>query len=161
MVPAEASVNARAIGRGGSRDGFGTIEILIALSLFSVVLLSLGGLFMLAVASGTAAESASVATNLARARLEQLRALPPSAVARENDVTSVQQVPPGRGRPYTIRTLVDGSDPAFLDVAVSVSWQMSYGSACASGASEAGCAGRRVTQSRTLRTRVLQAHEPP
>lgn len=153
-------MSTRAMVRGGSpRHGFGTVETLIALSLFSVVLLSLGGLFMLAIASGTAAETASIATNLARARLEQLRALPASALARENDAASAEQVPSGRGRPYTIRTLIDGSDPAFLDITVTVSWQVAYGSACASGASKAGCAGRQVTQSRTLQTRVLRTHE--
>jgi Tfp pilus assembly protein PilV len=155
-------MNIRAIGPADSpRCGFGTIEILIALSLFAVVLLSLGGLFMLAIASGAAAESASVATNLARARLEQLRALPASALPRENDATSMQQVPSGLGRPYTIRTFVDGSDPAFFDVTVTVSWRMSYGSACASRASGAGCTGRQATKSRTLQTRILQTHESP
>ena len=155
-------MNTREIVRGAStRHGFGTVEILVALSLFSVALLSLGGLFMLAIASGTAAESASIATNLARARLEQLRALPTSALAQENDTTSAEQVPSGQGRRYTIRTAVDGSDPAFLDVTVTVSWQVAYGSACSSGVSKSGCTGRQVVQSRTLETRVLQTFESP
>jgi Tfp pilus assembly protein PilV len=140
--------------------GFGTIEILVALSLFSVVVLSLGGLFLLALSSGASAESASIAANLARARLEVLHSLPPSAITGEDGRVVVEQVPPGQGRPYTVHTSVDRSAPGFLDVTVTVSWQVAYGSACAAGTAGTGCAGKLVTQSRTLETRIGSQESP-
>lgn len=140
--------------------GFGTIEILVALSLFSVVVLSLGGLFLLALSSGASAESASIAANLARARMEVLHSLPPSAIAGEDGRIVVEQVPPGQGRPYTVHTGVDTSTPGFLDLTVTVSWQVAYGSACAAGTAGTGCAGTLVTQSRTLETRIGSRESP-
>ena len=134
--------------------GFGTVEVLVALSLWSFVLLSLTGLFMVALSAGTVAETSSVATNLARARLEEVRSMPPEAMAEVDGTTSEQQVPPGRGRPYTVHTSVDTSHPGFLDVTVTVTWQVAYGSACASGAQGATCVGKSVTQRRTLQTRL-------
>jgi len=143
-----------------ARRGFSTLETLIALSLFAIVLLAEGGLFMLAITSGTAAENASIATDLARARLEQLRALPASGLAGQDGVTSVEQVPPGRGRSYTIRTAVtpDGAD--FLDLTVTVTWQVAFGSACAAGGPGQECRGSLVTRTRTLQTRVRREDVP-
>jgi len=140
--------------------GFGTIEILVALSLFSTVVLSLGGLFLLALSSGASAESASIASNLARARLEVLHSLPPSVIIGEDGRIVVEQVPPGQGRPYTVHTNVDTSTPGFLDITVTVSWQVAYGSACAAGTAGTGCAGKVVTQSRTLETRIGSEQYP-
>jgi Tfp pilus assembly protein PilV len=154
-------VNAPEIVRVASaRRGFSTLETLIALSLFSVVLLAQGGLFMLAITSGTAAESASIATNLARARLEQLRALPASELAGQDGVNSVEQVPPGRGRSYTIRTAVTPDDTEFLDLTVTVTWQVVFGSACAAGGPGPECRGSLVTRTRTLQTRIHREDVP-
>jgi len=140
--------------------GFGTIEILVALSLFGVVVLSLGGLFLLALSSGASAESASIATNLARARLEVLRSLPPSAITGEDGRIVVEHVPPGQGRPYTVHTSVDTSTPGLLDVTVTVSWQVAYSSACAAETAGTGCVGKLVPQSRTLETRIGSQESP-
>jgi len=139
-----------------SLGGFGTIEILVALSLFSIVLVSLVGLVMLVIGSGASSESASIATNVARAHLEQLRTLSPAMITAENDTTSVEQVPAGRGRPYTVHITVNDSDPQFVDITVSVSWQAGSGSVCAGPPGGTSCAGRLFTQSRTLETRVLR-----
>lgn len=143
-----------------SQRGFGTLETLVALSLFGIVLVSVGGLFMLSISSGAMAESGAVATNLARARMEMLRALQTSGIVAQDDTTAVERVPPGRGRPYTIHTTARTTEPGFLDLTVSVTWQVAVGSACGAPARPAGCTGSVVTQTRTLNTRVRHEDAP-
>ena len=138
--------------------GFSTIEMVIAL--FGFVLASLVGLHLVALSTGAAAESSSIAANLARARMEELLSLPPSQIIRQNDTEVVKQVPPGQGRPYTVHTTVDTSDPARLDITVTATWQIAYGSACAPERSEGGCAGSLVTYTRTMQTRIAWPSTP-
>lgn len=148
--------------KGGSRprDGFGTLEVLVALSLFSIVLLGLAGLFMVSLSSGAASDAASIATNLARARLEQLRSLPRPAMMAESGTRWEQTMPAGQRRTFTIETAVDASKPPYLDILVTVSWQIVYGASCGPGRSAAACPGTVATQKRALRTRVWDAEAP-
>jgi prepilin-type N-terminal cleavage/methylation domain-containing protein len=133
--------------------GFGMIEVLIALSLWGFVLLGLTGLFMVSLSAGTAAETSSVAANLARSRLEEIRATPRAEIAKAGNSTDVQRVPPGDGRLYTINTSVDSSHPGFVDVTVTVAWRVTYAAACFGGW-PGSCAGTVLPQTRTLQTRL-------
>jgi Tfp pilus assembly protein PilV len=141
--------------RPGER-GMTTIEGIIVLSLLAIVLLGLTGLHTLAISTGTAAETSSIATNLARARLEELLALPPSEIVQQNDTQTQEQVPAGQGPTYTVHTVVGSADPARLDIAVTVTWQVTYSGACASRARDAVCTGSTATYTRTLRTRIYR-----
>jgi len=137
-----------------SERGITTIEGVIVLSLLGFVLLGLTGLHILAISTGTAAETSSIATNLARARLEEILALPPAEIIQQNDTQSLEQVPAGAGRTYTIRTAVDETDSNRLDIAVTVTWQVTYNAACVARARDAACTGSTATYTRTLRTRI-------
>lgn len=132
--------------------GIGTIEVLVVFSLFGLTLMGIVGLHTIAISTGTAAETSSIATNLARARLEELLALPPAKILEQASTQVVAQVPPGQGRAYTIQTVVDAANPARLDITVTVTWDVVFGAACAGPTG--GCAGRPVTLTRTLQTRI-------
>lgn len=134
-------------------SGFTTIEMVTVLALFGLVLVSLVGLHLVALSAGTAAETSSIAANLARARMEELLALPPDQLRAQNDGEVRRVIPPGQGRAYTVHTSVAAPDPARLDLTVTVTWQLSYAAACASTPGS-GCAGSQVTYARTLQTRV-------
>jgi len=121
-------------------------------SLFGLALVGIVGLHMVAVSTGTAAETSSIATNLARARLEEVLSLPSAQMLAQDNTQVVERVPPGQGRAYTVGTTVDASDPARLEIKVTVTWQVAFGAACAGGPE--GCAGSPVTFTRTLQTRL-------
>jgi len=140
--------------------GFTTIEMVIVMSLFGFVLISLVGLHLLALSAGAAAEASSIAANLARARMEELLAVPPEILKGQDGAEVRRQVPPGQGRTYAVRTTVAAPDPARLDLTVTVSWQLAYGAACAAGPG-ADCAGSQVTYSRALQTRVQVPYQAP
>jgi Tfp pilus assembly protein PilV len=139
-----------------AEHGITTIEGVIVLALLAVVLVGVTGLHLLAISTGTAAETSSVATNLARARLEEVLGLPPSQILQQDNTQVLEQVPSGRGPTYTIRTVVTPVDPAYLDITVTVTWQVAYNSACASGTPRTACRASRVTYTRTLETRTLR-----
>ena len=143
-----------------SLSGAGTLEVLVALSLLSIVLVGLVGLFMVSLSSGATSDASSIATNLARARLEQVRSLPRPAMIAENGTRSEQVMPWGQRRTFTIETSVDGSSPPFLDILVTVSWQTAYAASCRADHSAAPCRGTVVTQKRALETRVWDAEAP-
>ncbi len=136
--------------------GTGTIEILVVFSLFGLALVGIVGLHMVAVSTGTAAETSSIAMNLARARLEEVLSLPSAQMLAQDHTQVVERVPPGQGRTYWVRTTVDTSDPARLDIKVTVTWQVAFGAACAGGP-EGSCAGSPVTFTRTLQTRIKRS----
>jgi Tfp pilus assembly protein PilV len=143
--------------RTRSRErGIGTIEILVVFSLLGFAFLSIVGLHMIAVSTGTAAETSSIATNLARARLEALLSLPPARILEQNNTQLTEHVPAVQGRTYTIHTDVDASNPTRLDILVKVTWDVAFGAACAGGPA-GGCAGRPVTFTRTLQTRIKRS----
>lgn len=143
--------------RTPSRErGIGTIETLVVFSLFGFALMGIVGLHMVAISTGTAAETSSIATNLARARLEELLALSPAQILEQDNAQAMQQVPPGQGRTYAVRTTVDASNPARLDITVTVTWDVAFGAACAGGP-QGRCAGRPVTFTRTLQTRIKRS----
>lgn len=139
--------------------GFTTIEMVIVLALFGFVLVSLVGLHFVALSAGTAAETSSIAANLARARMEELLSLPPEKLRDQNGAEVQRQIPSGRGRTYAVHTTVTAPDPARLDLVVTVSWQLAMGAACASAGPGARCAGSHATYSRTLQTRVQAPDE--
>jgi hypothetical protein len=126
----------------------------IVLALFGIVAVSLVGLHMIAISAGTAAETSSIAANLARERMEELLSLTSARIIEQNGSQVLQQVPVGQGRIYTVHTAVVAPDPSRLDITVEVTWQLAYGSACAAGGPGAGCAGTQATYTRTLQTRV-------
>jgi Tfp pilus assembly protein PilV len=140
--------------------GFTTIEMVTVLALFGFVLVSLVGLHLLALSAGTAAETSSIAANLARARMEELLSLPPDRLSAENGGDVRHVIPPGQGRIYTVHTSVTAPDPARLDLTVTVTWQLSYAAACASSPGN-GCAGSQVTYSRSFQTRVRAPSQIP
>jgi Tfp pilus assembly protein PilV len=142
------------MGRRLEELGITTIESVIVLSLLGAVLLGVTGLHILAVSTGAAAETSSIATNLARARMEELLALPPAEIRQQDGTEALQQVPPGQGRTYAIRTTVDARDPTRLDITVTVTWQVTFNSTCASRARGADCTASTATYTRTLQTRV-------
>ena len=135
--------------------GTGTIETLVVFSLFGLALVGIVGLHMVAVAAGNVAETSSIATNLARARLEQVLSLRPAEILQQNDTQLVEQVPPGQGRAYSVRTTVDASNSARLDITVTVTWQVAF-AGCAGGL-EQRCAGSPMTLTRTLQTRIKRS----
>jgi prepilin-type N-terminal cleavage/methylation domain-containing protein len=139
--------------------GFGMLEVVIALSLFAIALAGLEGLFLLSLSSATVAQTSSVATNLARARLEELLAMPRPAILAQADATSLEHVPPG-GLPYTVHTAVVSSRPGYIDITVSVAWKTTLGAACAAGGSGNGCRGSSITRTRTLVTRIEDPESP-
>ena len=140
--------------RRHGNSGFTTIEMVIVLALFGIVLISLMGLHLVAITAGTAAETSSIAANLARARMEELLSLPPDTLKDQNGAEEQRQVPAGGGRPYTVQTSVVAPDPARLDITVTVTWQLAYGGACAAGGSSHQCEGSPVKYARTLQTRI-------
>ncbi len=145
------------MGRTQSQErGTGTIEILVVFSLLGLALVGIVGLHMVAVSTGTAAETSSIATNLARARLEEVLSLPSAQMLAQDNTQVAEQVPPGQGRTYTVRTTVDASDLARLDIKVVVTWQVAFGTACAGGPASR-CAGSPVTFTRTLQTRIKRS----
>jgi Tfp pilus assembly protein PilV len=136
--------------------GLTTIELVIVVSLFAFVLVSLVGLHLVALSAGTTAETSSIAVNLARARMEELLALPIHTLTEQNDTEKRAEVPAG-GRAYLVHTAVAAPDPAWLDLTVTVTWQLPFGAACALSGD---CAGSVVTYTRTLQTRVQAAVKP-
>ncbi len=134
-------------------SGFTTIEMVTVLALFGFVLVSLVGLHLVALSAGAAAETSSIAANLARARMEELLSLQPDKLKEQNGGEVRHLIPPGQGRTYVVHTSVAAVDPARLDLTVAVSWQLSYAAACAGG-SRGDCVGSHVTYTRTLQTRV-------
>jgi Tfp pilus assembly protein PilV len=146
--------------RPGGGAGFTTIEMVIVMSLFGFVLIGLVGLHLVALSAGTAAETSSIAANLARARMEELLSLPRERLTEQNGAEAGRQIPAVRGRTYVVHTAVTAPDPARLDVTVTVSWQLTMGSACAAAGSTNGCAGSQSMYSRTLQTRVQAPGEP-
>ena len=139
--------------------GFTTIETVVVMAIFSFVLVSLVGLHLVALSAGTAAQTSSIAANLARARMEELLTPPLDALETENNAEVRRQVPPGTGRVYHVHTTIVAPDPARLDLTVTVRWQVAYGGACAAGP-DAACAGAPVTYTRTLQTRVQAPVQP-
>lgn len=140
-----------------TEQGMATIESVVAISLLALVLIGTIGLHLLATSAGAAAESSTIAVNLARARMEELLAMSPSQIAQQDGARQTEQLPPDRGRTYTILTSVNPADRDYLDITVSVSWQSTYGSGCASGKSTGACRGTTVTYTRTLQTRVYRS----
>jgi len=144
---------------GHRSEGFTTIETVIVIALFGIVLVSLVGLHLVALSAGTAAETSTIAANLARARMEELLALPPDTLKDQNNAEARRQIPAEGGRAYTVHTTVEAPDRARLDVTVTVTWQLAHAGPCAGGPG-ANCAGNPVTYSRTLQTRVAAPVQP-
>jgi Tfp pilus assembly protein PilV len=134
--------------------GLTILESVIVLSLLMIVLLGVTGLHVLAISTGKAAEASTIATNLARARLEELIALPPSQIIQQNNTEAAEQVPAGQGRTYTVRTGVDSPDPTRLDITITVTWGQAFSASCGPGEQGAACAGSTATYTRTLQTRI-------
>jgi len=132
-------------GRTDRAAGFGMIEVLIAVALYAVALVSLFGLLITSVTAGTIGESSAVAVNLARQRIEGLTVMPIPSLLAQNNIVTTERVPAGQGRPYEVRTSVTDLEPPptgqrAVDIAITVRWSVN-------GAQ---------TYTRTLRTRVAK-----
>lgn len=125
-----------------AESGFGMIEALVAVVLYAVALVSLMGLLLTSVTAGSVGESSAVAVNLARHRIETLRAMEISTLLVQcvspANVTA-ERVPAGQGRVYTL-TVSCNNQPAFVDVTVKVNWSV----------------GGAQSYTRTLQTRVAK-----
>ncbi len=126
--------------------GFQTLEVVVALSLLSITLLGLTGLLVGTISAGAVAETSSVASNLARQRIEALRSTAPVFPGTSTESILV----PPFARPFTIVTVVNAPVGRAADVTVIVTWQVAYSSACAG----ANCAGNVRTYTRTMQTKV-------
>lgn len=151
---------ARAVGRRRQETGFGTLEILVALSLFAFVLVAIIGLLIGSISTGATAEASSIASNLARQRLEEMSAVLGQTGNPVLGDADARFTIPVAGRPYTVITALADLGNNITDVSVRVSYQVSYGSACAGPASGypasggASCSGNVRTYERMLQTRV-------
>ena len=130
------------------------LEILVALSLFAFILVAITGLLMGSISTGATAEASSIASNLARERLEEMSGIvaqtgnPPSA-PRDMQISV-----PANGRPYTVVTTLSDQGNNVTNIAVTVSYRVSYGSACAGSVTGGSCTGNVRTYARTLQTQV-------
>ncbi len=141
------------VGVRRQQTGFGTLEVLVSLWLFSLVLVAISGLMVGSISTGATAEASSIASNLARQRLEEASA-----------IVTQSGMPPGppaatvvspTGRPYTITTTFADLGNNIVNVLVTVSYQVSYGSSCVGDAAgHESCTGNRRTYERVLQTRV-------
>lgn len=142
------------MGERQRQSGFGTLEVLVSLWLFSIVLVAITGLMVGSISTGATAEASSIASNLARQRLEEA-----SAVVTQSGMPPVAS-PPGTvvspgGRPYTVTTIFADLGNNVVNILVTVSYQVSYGSSCVADATgHASCTGNTRTYERTLQTRV-------
>ncbi|MGQ0549617.1 MAG: type IV pilus modification PilV family protein [Armatimonadota bacterium] len=146
---------ARIVGRRNRQSGFTTLEVLVALSLFSYVLVAIIGLLIGSVSTGATAEASSIASNLARQRLEEL-----SGVVAQSGIPAPAPTPmgiavPAGGRTYTVATTLSDLGNNVVNVQVTVSYQVTYASACvATAAGGESCTGNTRTYDRVLQTRV-------
>lgn len=132
----------------------GTLEVLVALSLFAFILIAIIGLLIGSISTGATAEASSIASNLARQRLEEMAAVATQTGSLVAPADEQIRVPAG-GRPYTVATTLGDLGNNITDISVRVSYQISYGSACAGDAAGgASCRGNVRTYERTLQTRV-------
>ena len=135
-------------GRGAER-GFGTIEIVVALSVFSFVLVSIIGLLIGSMSAGATAEGFSIASNLARQRAAQLA----DDISQRGAAGTYPSTVTVGGRRYTYTTAITGTNP--FNIRVEVSFQVSVGSACATDAAgNERCTGSIRTYSRVIETRA-------
>ncbi len=145
---------AAAAGRRTQDAGLGILEILVALSLFAFILVAIIGLLIGSISTGATAEASSIASNLARQRLEEMSGIVAQTGNLPADPADMQVRVPSSGRPYTIATTLTDLGSNLTNIAVTVSYQVSYASACAGGPDGGSCTGNVRTYARTLETRV-------
>ncbi len=146
--------NGWAVHRHERESGLGTLEILVALSLFAFILVAIIGLLMGSISTGATAEASSIASNLARQRLEEMSGIVAQTGNLPSAPADMQIRVPANGRPYTVATTLTDLGNNVTNIAVTVSYQVSYGSACAGSADGASCTGNVRTYARALQTRV-------
>jgi len=109
--------------RTQGESGFGMIEVLIAVALYGIALVSLMGLLITSVTAGSIGDSSAVAVNLARQRIEALTPLPLPLLLAQNGAVTTERVPNGQGRPYAL-TVAMNDQPTYVDVTVTVTWNV-------------------------------------
>jgi Tfp pilus assembly protein PilV len=130
--------------------GFGTIDAIVALSLFSFVVLSVVGLLIGSMSAGATAEGFSIASSLARERLDQVA----SDIAQRGGPSAYPPAVVVGGRTYTVTSTQADLGSNLTDVTVQVDFQTAFGSACAESPGGQTCAGNVRTYSRMVQTRV-------
>lgn len=104
-----------------SERGFSLVEAVVALTLFAITLLNASGLILIAMGAAGIAQDSSIATNLARERLDTILQAPASLPLLDG-TSSTAQVPAGRGPTFTILSCADTTNATFTHVRVRVSW---------------------------------------
>jgi prepilin-type N-terminal cleavage/methylation domain-containing protein len=102
----------------GPAPGFSLVEVLVAISIFSISVLGIQALFLGLVQTTTQNSHYASAVELAQAELENLRALPYSEVDSHTSMTTVA------GTEYTITSVVTEGvpQPETKHIATTVSW---------------------------------------
>ncbi len=135
--------------------GFGTIEVLIAISVFAVVLVALTGLMVGSISAGSTAEAFSVASNLARQRVDQLA----DDIRRTGTTGSYPSSIVVGGRTYTFSLTPTDLANNIVNLLLTVSYQVSYGSACSGGTQS--CTANVRTYTRSMETRARRPGAGP
>lgn len=111
--------------RGRGFAGFSMIEVLAGMSFLSISVLGLTSLSVMTIKATTGARHTSAATNLARTKVEELRAAPFASLADGADVQSLAEDGTGEG-PGAIYerswTVSPGPTATMKQVTVWVAW---------------------------------------
>jgi Tfp pilus assembly protein PilV len=108
-----------------SEKGFTTLEALVAMGIFAVVMLGIGSLPVTVIHANLRARHVTAATNLARDKIEELRHGGYSDLAAGSDGTLLtESSDKGGNRAYYSRTwaVSSGSIPVSKEVLVTVEW---------------------------------------
>jgi Tfp pilus assembly protein PilV len=108
-----------------SEKGFSTLEALVGMGLFALVMLGIGTLPVTTIHANLRARNVTAATNLARDKVEELRHAGYASLATGKDGTLLtESSDQGGSRAYYSRAwaVSSGSTPGTKEVAVTVAW---------------------------------------
>lgn len=111
-------INLMRIRKSGSEDGFSILENMISMAIFSVGILSISMLFTQTMTFTHNSEKMTVATNLAKGELEELRNTPYANIVSGTDSEVVDNTP------FDIKWTVTNDSPVkgVRKVVMEVSW---------------------------------------
>lgn len=108
-----------------SEKGFSTLEALVAMGIFAVVMLGIGSLPVTAIHANLRARHVTAATNLARDKIEELRHAGYASLTTGSDTTLLTESgDAGGSAAYYSRSwdVSSGSAPGSKEIAVTVEW---------------------------------------